>query len=181
MKKSGKGALRKYLKTLPEEVCREQILELWDRFPAVRDYFSSRLAAGGGSEILYKAKAAIAREFSRVSSVGRPAVARKIITDFRASHVRTEALIELLLFYVDVGVEYITGLGDDHPTSSVVTSFREALELASREDLIEVLQPQFEAVVGRARGAGWGLYELLDDEWAQYEPWDEDEGEGEKP
>jgi hypothetical protein len=86
-------------------------------------------------------------------------------------------MVDLLLFYVDTGMEYVAYCGDDHPISSIVTSFAEALQLAADETLIEVLQPGFEAVVQRSRAVGWGLYEKLDDEWSQHEPWDGEKGD----
>src|SRR5688572_8290704 len=103
MKKVGKVALRAHLKTLPLPECREQILELWKRFPVVRDYFASRLSSDGADEVLERSMAKIRREFTMDtrSPRGDPAVARAVITEFRRSHVRPEANIQLLLFYVE--------------------------------------------------------------------------------
>jgi hypothetical protein len=176
MAKSGKGALRAYLRTLPEAAVREQVLELWDRFPTVRDYFASRFSAEGGAQVLERAKSKIASEFStgKRNPSGKPAVARKIIAEFRCSQVRPEAVIDLLLFYVGEAIDFSETYGDEQPIRSIATSFSEALKLAEKEELINAFQDRFAEVVERSREVGWGLDDLLTSEWSQYEPWDDD-------
>lgn len=70
---SGKRVLREHLKSLSPAECRELVLELWNRFPEVRDYFESRFSPDQGRAVLERAKSKIAREFGltdRLETVG---------------------------------------------------------------------------------------------------------------
>ena len=176
MARTGKAGLRSHLKSLPAGECRELVLELWDRFPAVKDYFASRFSPEGSQAVLAKTKTQIARQLSTstLNPRGDPAVARRVIAEFRRSQVRPEATIELLLFYVDRALEFVRTYGDERPVNSIARTFSDALRLAGSEDLISKFQPEIARLVEYGEPMGWGVGEHLRDEWLQYEPSDGD-------
>jgi hypothetical protein len=175
MAKTGKPLLRAYLKTLSPADCREQVLELWDRFPAVRDYFMSRLSSEGPEEALKRAKTHIGREFSTEARTprGDPAVARAVITEFRRSQVRPETNVEILLFYVETALEFAVTFGDDRAARSIARAFEDALALAEDAELIARFRTAIEDLISQYGDVAWGIGDHLREVWLQYEPREE--------
>lgn len=169
---TGKSSVRSHLKSLPAADCRELVLELWERFPAVRDYFAGRFSSAGSQAVLAKARAEIAREFSisARNPSGDPAVARRVIAEFRRSQVRPEATIELLLFHVEAALEFMTAFGDERPAKSIAKAFADALRLADSENLIARFQAEFARLAADAETIGWGVGEDMREQWLQYGP-----------
>lgn len=177
MGNTGRAVLRAHLKTLSPPECREQILELWERFPAVRDYFASRFGGDGAEDVLTRAKARISREFSTGtrSPRGDPAVGRAVITELRRSQVLPEARVEIMLFYVEAALEFAITFGDDRAVRSIAKTFEDALEVAQGADLVVGLRPGIDRLVAEYANVGWGLGDHLREVWLQYEPWNEND------
>jgi hypothetical protein len=118
----------------------------------------------------------IEREFSTgtMNPRGNPSVARSTIAEFRRSQVRPEMVVELLLFYVQQGIEFVAAYGDDRPVRSIAAAFSDALVVAEKENLLLRFRAVIDQVVTLAENVPWGLGDDLSSEWLQFEPWDDD-------
>jgi hypothetical protein len=74
-----------------------------------------------------------------------------------------EALADLLLHHVEVGVEFTKDFGDiDEPFYlSVERSFERALALLTTSELRERFKARCEGVVSASDGIGWGFHDTL--------------------
>lgn len=129
------------LKELDEDDLREEMKVLYERFPAIREYYKLELSANTG-KVLEKYKAAVRKAFftgrRRMNKRGRSASSR-VIKDFSAISIHPKDLLELHLHRVAVMIEAIkTYRVDSIPFhESTVKSFHKALRMAEKEMLLE--------------------------------------------
>ncbi|MGM0377629.1 MAG: DUF6155 family protein, partial [Bacteroidota bacterium] len=81
-----------------------------------------------------------------------------------------EALADLMLFYVENGVEYTYEFGDiDEPFyTSMENMYRDALELIRAERLADKFEDRAYHIPEKAEGTGWGFHETLYDFYYEY-------------
>ncbi len=101
-------------------------------------------------------------------------LARKAISDYRKAIGDPEGLAELMLFYVECGVNFTLEFGDIDEAfySSVISVFSDGMKMLDRcdQDVIDKLLPRFEAAVHSTAEIGWGFYDSLRDTFEAYRP-----------
>src|SRR5258707_2653483 len=110
--------LKKHLKARSHEELIDEIVMLFNKFDGVRNYYQFELSGEPDEEIVARHKAAIQREFStgRTPGPARLSVARKIVTDYKKIAPSEASLIDLMLVYVEAGVNYTPTFRDiDEP------------------------------------------------------------------
>ena len=94
-------------------------------------------------------------------------LARKAISDYRKAAGDPEGLAELMLYYVECGVNFTFDFGDIDEAfySSLVRMFSDGLKMLGQcnSDVVNKLLPRFKDTVHSASDMGWGLYEELRD------------------
>ena len=155
-----------HLKSLSHKELVEEITKLRKLFPQVREYYRIQLAENGGEELLERAKKSIRNEFLPIRGYGhaRLSVARKAVNDFVKLSKDTVHTADLLLYYVEIGVEYTTAYGDiDEP---FYTSMENMYEKAARYIIKHKLQNNFlnrlKKTVTGTEDMGWGFNESLE-------------------
>ena len=109
--------LKKYLKTLTKEELINHIIELDKKYKPVQEYYQLYLN-NDVEAVLNKYKKQIEYEFypARGEPKMRLSVARKAVTDAQKLGFPPEAMADLMLFYVETGVEFTNDYGDiDEP------------------------------------------------------------------
>ena len=139
------------LKELDADELREEMKVLYDRFPAIREYYKLELSANTGA-VLEKYKIAVRKSIftgrRRMNKRGRSASSR-IVKDFAAISIHPKDLVMLHLHRVDVMIEAIKHYKvDSEPFhDSTVKSFRKALQMAEKEQLLESVRPEAQRLI----------------------------------
>lgn len=140
------------LKELEEDELRDEMKMLYDRFPAIREYYKLELSANTGA-VLEKYKKAVRKAFftgrRRMNKRGRSASSR-VIKDFSTVSIHPKDLVLLHLHRVAVMIEAIDYFYVENEPfhDSTVKSFRKALEMAQKESLMESVRPEAERLMG---------------------------------
>jgi hypothetical protein len=90
-------------------------------------------------------------------------LARKAINDFKKYEPPKELLADLMLYYVECGVEFTNNYGDISEAfyTSVAGSFRSALDLMGREGCLEKFKERAVKISNDTKGIGWGFHDEL--------------------
>jgi hypothetical protein len=159
--------LKKQLKMRSQEDLIDEIVLLFNKFDAVRNYYQFQLAGEPDEENIAKYKAAIRREFStgRTPGPARLSVARKIVMDFKKVAPSDASLIDVMLAYVEAGVNFTRAFGDiDEPFySSMESMYGRALELIVKAQLQEDFEIRCQKIVTDTSHMGWGFHDNLED------------------
>ncbi len=137
------------LKELDEHELRDELQNLYDRFPVLREYYKLELSANTG-KVLEKYKKDVRKAFftgrgRRMARRGR-SNSNKIIRAFSEVSIHARDLLELHLYRVEVMTEAIDFFGIDSESfhDSTVKSFAKALGMARKELLLDSFRPRIE-------------------------------------
>ena len=165
-----KRALRQYLAERSQDELTDDLLALFDRFDAVKDYYQAQLSADD-EEVRAKYKAIVEREFAPARGFPqmRLSVARKAITDYQKVSGSREGRIDLMLAYVEAGVRCANTYGDLHEQfySSMGSMFRSAVELIVEHKLQPAYERRCWQIVHDTRNIGWGFHDELSNIYAE--------------
>ena len=110
--------LKKYLMTLDQQAIVGEVIELFRNFDMVKDYYETKLNPSTDSATLDKYKTIITNEFFPKRGFGkaRLSVARKAVNDFKKVSKDPSQIIDIMLYYVEVGCGFTGEYGDiDEP------------------------------------------------------------------
>lgn len=90
---------------------------------------------------------------------------KKAISDFKKLGPSTDLLADLMLFYVETGVQFTNDFGDidEGFYSSMATTYVAALTLMRKENLLDKYADRASKVVSDTSGIGWGFHDYLCD------------------
>jgi hypothetical protein len=171
-----KTALKKELQFLSKERLIEQILELYDTYKPVKEYYKIYLNPQGETELLEKYKAIVVNEFFPKSNrIGRSrfSVAKKAISDFKTLHPSAELLADLMVTLPEMACKFLDCHGDasDQFYSSAANNFEAALKFLKKEKLLDKFQSNCENCVKYSKGASYGGFEdEINDIFDEYYP-----------
>src|SRR4030095_2584945 len=98
--------VRKYLESRSHADLVSDIVLFFTQFDGVKEYYSTQLGHGYSEELLEKHKVVIRKEFFPTRGFGsaRLSIARKAINDYKKASRNLLGLVDLMLFYVEMGV-----------------------------------------------------------------------------
>ena len=169
MKQIGIKELRSYLSQQNDEELILQIVELFNTFSQVKDFYQIRLNSDSDDagvrevyeekirKVFFPARPSYAHDFPRYAD------ARKIVTAYKKVAISPSSIIRLMLFYVEMGCKFTNEYGDmDEP---FYNSFESMFNSAVKEIVKFGLQDEFkfhcQDIVNSAP-SGWGFYDGLD-------------------
>ena len=170
------SAACKHLATLDASALLSLVKDLYDAAPGNRDFIHARCQAeDSGGEVLESYRSKIVEQFFPKRGFGKLklAEARKAIRDFRKATGNIPGTAELLMAYVENGVNFTREYGDidERFYSSVESALEELADLLrgpGRE-----LYPQFADRLAKveqlADGIGWGFHDFISDVVGQLE------------
>jgi hypothetical protein len=178
--------LKKQLKNYDQKELIDLIVEVFKTNKEVQNFLSSKFLGDEVIEDLFqKARKKIENEFfpDRGDAKLRLAEAKKVINEFKKATKDEKRTVELMLFYVEQGVEFTNSYGDisEGFYSSMVKMFEQvAIECDRDEELYREFANRLEAVISESRGTGWWFHENLVDcyyiiEWVHDEEDEDDE------
>ena len=157
--------LRQYLKGRSQAELIDDIADLFSKLEPVRDYYSIRLGAGHDEGLLARYKAIIQQEFFPARGYGqaRLSVARRAITDYKRMSTSIEGLVDLMLFYVEMGVRFTNAYGDIDESfyESLESTYERAAKLIVEHGLQDQFEPRCRDIVADTASIGWGFHDNL--------------------
>ena len=149
----GRAKLRQYLRTLPPNQAIEEILILYDRLPAVQDYFASRFEEER-TQVFEKYRRQIDDEFAvgRREPKGRLSIGRRILREYKQIAAINEDVAALMLHYTSAVLQFIRSYGvyEQPFLAAVVAAFRDAVRLAAKHNFEVEMADRFDSVVADA-------------------------------
>jgi len=159
--------LRRYLKPRSREELVADIVDLFTRFDSVRDYYHTRLAPEDEAVVIRKYKAVIKNEFlpSRGFGQARLSVAKKAISEYRKVSRSKASLVDLMFYYVEMGVEFTNLYGDIDAAfyEGMGNMYERAVKLVVANELEESYETRCRTIVEETSGIGWGFHDRLRD------------------
>ena len=154
-----KRDLKKYLDGLGKEQVAEQLLELYDKFPAVKTYYDF-VFNPKEDKLVGEAKAKIANEYFPIKSRRpklRRSTAQKYIKHFLALGVDAHAVADVMLFNMETAQRYSAKrsvlFGSFY--KSMFNSFEQALQFIISNGIVAEFVTRLEAVSAEAAKQRW--------------------------
>ena len=157
-----KAKLKKELNNLTKEQLMEQILDLYDKNKAVKEFYDFYLNPVNEKELVEKYKKLIRKEFN----VERPergsekfSVAKKAIADFKSLQPSPEALADVMLYLPESACELTYCYGDysEQFYDSTYNNYKAALEFMAKNKLLDEFKLRAEQCVEWASPCGYGF------------------------
>jgi hypothetical protein len=168
-----KSILKKELQKLTKDQLIDQILDLYEKNKAVKEFYNFYLNPRNEKELTKKYKKLIRKEFN----VENPeqggfkfSVAKRIIFDFKDLQPTSEALADAMLYLPECACEYTYHYGDmDVPFyNGAYNNFVAALKFIAKHDLLDSFKIRVEQCVKWASQCGYGFGEAIADVYYEY-------------
>ncbi len=169
-KPGGWGAARRHLATWDKPALLALFKDLYDAAAGNRDFIQARCRGEGGrGEVLETYRSKIVEQFFPKRGEGKLKLgeARKAIRDYRKATGNIPGTAELLMTYVENGVEFTDRYGDidERFYNSVESALKELAALLSGD--ARELYPQFSGRLAKVEqttdGIGWGFHDFIAD------------------
>ena len=165
--------LRKYLSAKENKELVDEIVGLVKLFPNVKEYYASGLNPCSEDELLEKYKKIIRNEFypDRGFPKWRYSVAKKAISDFKKISKNPGNIADLMLVYVEAGVDCTMEYGDidEKFYYNMETMFDKAAAYISKNNLEEEFQKRCKDIMEEPSGkVGWGFPDALEETYDEY-------------
>ena len=142
------------------------------RFSQVKEYYHFQVSPEKQEKILDEYKRRIKREFfpERGYGEGRPSVGKAPILQFLKISSAPDKLIDLMLYYVEQGVQFTLAYGDiDEPFyESVESVYEDALDLIKENNLYNQFRTRCKKVMTDTNGMGWGFGDYIEELFEKY-------------
>jgi hypothetical protein len=157
-----KAKLKKELSSLTKEQLVEQILDLYDKNKAVKEFYDFYLNPRNEKELAEKYKKLIIKEFD----VARPersglkfSVAKRAIADFRDLQPSPEVLADVMLTLPECACKFTYTYGDMEEAfyNGVYNNFVAALKFMHKHNLLDDFKLRAEDCVKWASVCGYGF------------------------
>ncbi len=161
-----KRKLNKYLQTLDAQALREQLMDLYSRFPEVKTYYDF-VFDPQEDKLLAEAAGRISEEYfprRRKRAKARRSVAHKYIRHFRTLGVAPSVLAELMAFNLETALQYEKLRNcPDAFYRSMYKSYREWGQHLVHHGIYGEYQERFSRFTEAVAAAGWPGQEAFSD------------------
>jgi len=159
----GKRDLKKELAEYDKKMLIGLISELYDKNKSVQEYLDFYLVPDETEKLkAYKAK--IKQAFFPKQGISYNLVSgKKTISDFRKLGPSAESLIDLMLYYVECGVEFTNNYGDINESyyASLAKVYRDSLDLIYKNSLYKTFKVKARNIVNNSENIGWGFADAV--------------------
>jgi len=163
-------SLKKYLQQFTKEQLIEQIMELQKKYKDVKTYYEFSLNPGTGLQA-EKVKKAIHKFFNSPQGYDpQLREARKELNGFKKLSPPEESLADIMLYYVECGVEFTLNYGDINMPfyNSVAGMFYDACEFINKNRLNDFFKLRCRKIVDDTSDIGWGFHDQLSEYYYSY-------------
>lgn len=158
------------LKKNDKETLIKYISELYKKYKPVKEYFDFFINPNE-KELLDNYKEKVREGFYPKRGYNlKLSISRKAINEFKKLGPSQESYIDLLLYYVECGVEFTNEFGDidENFYLSLERTFSNALKLLEKENLHDRFINRAQQILDDSGNTGWGFNECLSDIYFQY-------------
>jgi hypothetical protein len=162
--------LKSELETLDKKHLIELISEIYRKDKNVREFFEYYLKPDE-AKLFEKYKRQVREGFyPQHGDALRLSVARQAINNFKKYEPSKELLADLMLYYVECGVEFTNDFGDISESfyTSIAVMFRSTLDLIQREGYLDRFKERATKIVQDSDGIGWGFSDDVGDCYYDY-------------
>lgn len=163
-----KRALKKYLSELSKPGLEEQVLDLYERFPAVKKYYNFTFNPKE-DQMIAEAKAKIANEYfpvRRKRPRARRSTAQKYIKNFRTLHMQEGLVADLMWYNLETAQKFSARRNvPDAFYKSMLNSFKEAVQFTILNALVPEYRERMERVYKEIHRQNWLWIEDFDRVW----------------
>lgn len=164
--------LKSKLKDSTKEELIKTIVDLYKKDQFVKDYYQSKFTDADDLSLLEKQKERITKEFFSVRGYGRAklSVAKKVITEYKKLNNNPDHLAELMLFYVETGVEYTNHYGDidEQFYISMENMYETLLKHIVKNNISDKYTERCQKTLKDSKNTGWGFHDQLCDLYYEY-------------
>ena len=146
------------------------ISELYKKFKPVKDYLDFYLNPDE-KHLLEEFKRKVTEGFfPKRGDQLKLSVSRKAINDFKKLGTSLESLADLLLHFVENGVEFTNEFGDidEKFYASIEKTYSNALDIVDENGLLEKFEKRAYKIVAQTEGIGWGVHDYLGDVYYEH-------------
>ena len=168
-----KPKLKKELQLLTKEQLIEQILDLYDKNKAVKEFYNFYLNPRNEKELAEKYKKQIRKEFNvenPMRSTEKFSVAKRAIADFKGLQPSPEAMADVMLYLPESACELTYCYGDfsEQFYDSAYNNYRTALEFIAKNNLLDVFKRRAKQCVKWASRCGYGFTDVIAEVYYEY-------------
>ena len=158
---SRKGLRRKYLNTKSDKELVDEIVDLFKLSSKVKEYYNLKVKPDNEEEMLKDYKKIVEEQFfpSRGDSVLNYRVLRNAISDFKKLSTKLENIADLMLTYVENGVEFTNTYGDIDETfyNNIARMYDKTVQYIIENDLGSKYQKRCQNAMVMSQDIGWGF------------------------
>ena len=166
----GLREVKSELGKLDKAILTKHISELYKKYKPVKEYFDFYINPDE-KKILEQYKEKVTEGFfpKRGYQI-KLSISRKAINDFKKLGSSEESVADLLLHFVENGVEFANEYGDIDESfyTSVEKTYSNALDLIDKNGLLDKFEKRAYKIVADTEGIGWGFHDYLGDLYYQY-------------
>ncbi|APQ18945.1 DUF6155 family protein [Maribacter hydrothermalis] len=161
-----KRALKTYISKLPKKALEEQILELYEKFPAVKTYYDFAFNPKE-DKLIQDAKAKIANEYfplKRKRPKARRSVAQKFLKHFIKLGVDPHLVADVMCYNLEIALTF--SMDKNVPDSffrSMLNSFNELIQYTSVQGILPEFKERILKIYTDTQKQRW----LFDDEFSK--------------
>lgn len=165
-----KAQLKKHLIKLTKEQVIDVVMELYEARKEAKEYLDFYINPNDDTK-LEEYKKIIYNEF--YPNLGEPkcrfSVCRKAISDFKKLKPSPSCIADLMLFYIETGVNFTAEYGDmwEQYYTALENNFDKAMEFIYKNSYLEELRPRIEKMLKISEECGWGFPDTLYDLYFQ--------------
>lgn len=166
----GLREVKSELNKLDKEDLIKHISELYKKYKPVKEYFDFYINPDE-KKLLEQYKDKVTEGFFPKRGYQlKLSSSRKAINDFKKLGASPDSVADLLLHFVEQGVEFTNEYGDidENFYTSVENTYSSALDLISKNGLLDNFKTRAYEIVTDTEGIGWGFHDYLGDLYYQY-------------
>ena len=159
------------LKKQSRETLMDLLIENYKAIPQLKEYITAKYAGQDTMKQIfetYKNKVHDVFFPGNMNAQFKIGEARKAVNDFKKLCTDEKLAIDLMLYYVEMGVEFTNTYGDISESfySSVESMYRSVIDSISKHkdpEIFNILSKRLKAVVDDTSEIGWGFHDNLGD------------------
>jgi hypothetical protein len=157
--------LKKELETFDKKKLIDLISDLYDKNKSVKEYLDYYVNPNE-KDTLKNYKQKVREAFYPKRGFGfKIAVGKKAISDFRKLKPSVDSLVDLMISYVESGIEFTNDFGDINEGfySSIESVFHDAMKLIDKNGLHDIYKIRAVEILRGTENIGWGFHDTLSD------------------
>lgn len=164
-----KKDLRKYLKDLKKNQLEEQVLDLYDRFKDVKEYYTF-IFKPNELKLLEESKFKISKEYFPLNGrkpKARRSVAQKLIRKYITIQVDPQVISEIMIYNIEICQTYNEekSINQEAFYKSVLNSYREAVDFIQDHHLLYDFRNRIERIVEKTIEQEWFNRLAFENKW----------------